>query len=83
MVAKEKEILVRTLVGIYVHKTYRKIGAHINCNIRMSCSSEFLLISILLNIDKALKHCNCWRIITNAYGQFIEMDEDRYGDHWI
>ena len=61
-------------VGIYVHKTYRKFGAHINCNIRTSCMSQFSLISILLNINKASKHCDCRRIITNAHSQCIEVD---------
>ena len=47
----------------------------INCNIRTSCLSQFSLISILLNINKASKHYNCRRTITNAYGQCIEKDE--------
>ena len=62
------------IVGIYVHKMYRKFGAHINCNIRTSCSSQFSLISILLTIYKALEHCDCQWTITNAYGQCIEAD---------
>ena len=62
------------IVGICVHKTYCKFGARINCNIRMSYSSQFSLISILLNINKASNHCDCWRTITNAYGQCIEAD---------
>ena len=33
----------------------------INCNIRMSCLSQFSLISILLNINKESKHCDCRR----------------------
>ena len=47
----------------------------INCNIRTSCLGQFSLISILLNINKASKHCACRRTITNAYGQCIEKDE--------
>ena len=47
----------------------------IYCNIRTSCLSQFSLISILLNINKASKHCDCRRTITNAYGQCIETDE--------
>ena len=47
----------------------------INCNIRASCLSQFSLISILLNIKKASKHCDCRWTITNAYGQCIEKDE--------
>ena len=62
------------IVGIYIHKTYSKFGAHINCNIHTSCLSQFSLISILLNIKKALKHCDCRRTITNAYSQCIETD---------
>ena len=62
------------IVGIYVHKTYCKFGAHINCNIRTSCSSQFSLISTLLNINKASKHCDCRRTITNVYGQCVEAD---------
>ena len=62
------------IVDICVHKTYCKFGARINCNIRTSYSSQFSLISILLNINKASNHCYCWRTITNAYGQCIEAD---------
>ena len=47
----------------------------INCNIRTSCLSQFSLINILLNINKASKHCDCRRTITNAYGQCIEKDK--------
>ena len=47
----------------------------INCNIRTSCLSQFSLISILLNINKASKHCDCRWTITNAYGQRIEKNE--------
>ena len=46
----------------------------INCNISTSSSSQFLLNSILLNINKASKHCDCRQIITNTYGQCIEAD---------
>ena len=46
----------------------------INCNIHTSCLSQFSLISILLNINKASKHCNCRQTIMNAYGQCIETD---------
>ena len=66
---------VYRIVGIYVHKTYRKFGARINCNIRTSCLSQFSLISILLNINKASNHCHCRRTIRNAYGQCIEVDQ--------
>ena len=60
------------IVGICVYKTYRKIGAHINCNNCTFCLSQFSLISILLNINKASKHCDCCLTITNAYDQFID-----------
>ena len=69
------------IVGIYIHKMYRKFGGHTNCKIHLSCLSQFSLISILLNINKALKHCDCQRIITNAYGQC--RFEARYDDHRI
>ena len=51
------------IVGIYIHKMYCKFGGHTNCKIHLSCLSQFSLISILLNINKALKHCDCQRII--------------------
>ena len=41
---------------------------------RTSCLNQFSLISILSNINKASKHCDCRQTITNAYGQCIEMD---------
>ena len=62
------------IVGIYVQKTYCKFGACINCNILTSCSSQFLFLSILLNINKASDHCDCLRTIKNVYGQCIETD---------
>ena len=70
------------IVGIYVHKTYRKIGARINFNICTSCSSQFSLISILLKINKASKHSDCWQTITIAYGQFIETDRWSLRGSW-
>ena len=56
-------------------KMYRRFGARINCNIHTSCLSQFSLISILLNINKASKHCVCRWTIMNGYGQCIETDQ--------
>ena len=55
-------------------QNYGKFGACVNCNICTSCLSQFSLMSFLLNINKASKHCNCRRTITNAYSQCIETD---------
>ena len=57
---------VYRIVGTCIYKTYHKFIACVNCNIRTSCLSQFSLISILFNINKASKHCDCRRTITNA-----------------
>ena len=59
------------IVGIYRHKTSCRVCACIHCNICTSCSSQFSLLSILLNINKASKHWDCRRTITDVYGQCI------------